>query len=318
MVTPELVSASIDEESSVLSNMTGETGRVFEFDQQHLDLALTKLDSFCPVYVKNVLGTKLHSIIFSIVTNPITDQAIKNIIKDNFNMKLFQTKKEKAFLFNVESILKATLIYYISLKKPFVPDEFTTEEELLDEYSEYTIFNSGNMDSTEIEFLLAFRNTMKLALQIIPAKRNKMLLVSVCALLEGSGRTYVAGGDQSAATCRRFQIYEHESGRKKGFPTKEKEKPIVACVCGAVILRRTMWRHNRSSKHILFCEEVGLKEKSIHDWSKSATSTVRFVGVSLPPISEAPAVPPLIIAHPSDISLLLHRPGRNMPLFPVK
>ena len=104
-------------------------------------------------------------------------------------------------------------------------------------------------------YLLTFRAMMRTALEVIPARRNKMLLIAICALLEGSGRIYITGGTQSSATSRRMIIFEQESGVRsvshlsRNQMTENDKKSLVVCGCGAIILRRTLWKHVRSLKH---------------------------------------------------------------------
>ena len=90
-------------------------------------------------------------------------------------------------------------------------------------------------------YLLTFRAMMRTALEVIPARRNKMLLIAICALLEGSGRIYITGGTQSSATSRRMKIFEQESGvRSASHPsrnqtTDNEKKSFVIYVYGAPV-----------------------------------------------------------------------------------
>jgi len=223
--------------------------------------AYKKVDSICPRAVRRVLGPKLYEIIYSTCSsNSISILSLKNLMKENFNRKLFTSKKEKEFMFNVEVTLKAAIVYYLSLQNEQGCNAFNSTDDLLQEYGLYPMFASASMDETEIQYILNFRNMLKFALQVIPANRNKMLLINICSVLEGSGRVYVTGGTQSVATSRRMQIYEHESGlqkrrrpeRRQEEVKKEKPKQMVTCSCGAVILKRTVWKHSQSKKHRLF------------------------------------------------------------------
>ena len=116
-----------------------------------------------------------------------------------------------------------------------------------------------NLDSAELKYLLVYRNMMKIALEIIPSKGHKALLMNICSILEGSGQTYSTGGTQSKATSRRVLIYQQESRKQRisltrdntGDSIKRINKHIITCnVCGSVILVRTRWKHNRSKKHL--------------------------------------------------------------------
>jgi len=131
---------------------------------------------------------------------------------------------------------------------------------------------------------------MRIALQVVPPKRNKMLIVAICSALEGSGRTYVTGGTQSMATSRRMQIFEHESGLQKrrrpmrrSIVKKDKPKLVVNCSCGAVILKRTVWKHSRSKKHRMF-ELHGLQQNWVFPTANFHLNSVSLSSSSSLPV----------------------------------
>jgi len=185
-------------------------------------------------------------------------------MKAHFNVKLFKTKNERSILFSIEVVVKAAVVYYLSVQQVSVFDKFNTVEELLGEYPSFLL---EDIDSTELQYMLTYRNMMKLALEVIPAKCNKRLLMNICATLEGSGKTYITGGTQSLSTFRRVQIYEHES---EIIPKKRPERRVVCpikpsktggtttCECGSVILLRTVWRHKKSKRHMAYLEKYGI------------------------------------------------------------
>lgn len=202
-----------------------------------------KSHSFCPRIVSELLGPRLREIISTTCASPVDELTMKTLMKKNFNKKLFRTKREKAFIFSVEVVLKSAIVFHISKTRLNIHDDIDTVDELLAEYNEYTIFNPSVMDETEMQYLLNFRNMMKVALQIIPAKRNKMLLISICSVLEGSGKIYVTGGTQSISTSRRMCIFEHESGiqkrrrpERKVVPTEKKRSRKKSSAATAVQL----------------------------------------------------------------------------------
>lgn len=221
---------------------------------------INKINSVSSRDVKIFLQPTLQKIISSTCSKPITQSTMKCLLRDNFDVKNISTKEERDLLLKAEAVLKAGLVYFLSLKSLNIHDEIDTVDEFLAVYSQYPLFSKPSIDQLEGKFLLSFRNMMKKALQVIPAKRNKHLLVTICSLLEGSGRLYVTGGTQSVATSRRLQIYEHESGEQKRrrpermrtAPKKPASKQMVTCDCGAVILKRTIWKHNQSKKHLEF------------------------------------------------------------------
>eukprot|EP01036_Dinobryon_divergens_P032787 gene32787-42445_t len=214
----------------------------------------------------NILDSQLDEIIRRVCMRSLISAPsfLRTIMTDSVDphLKFLTESADKQFLFKIEILLKATVVFFHSLLKNLViDDEMDTVEELLKEYSSHRLFLECREDPAEAQYLLNFRNFMKKALCIIPAKRNKMLLINICALLEGSRRIYITGGTQSSATTRRTIIYEHVSGlkrkcrpeRRRKFPKVVKKqvvsKEMITCSCGAYILKRTMWKHSRSKKH---------------------------------------------------------------------
>lgn len=170
---------------------------------------------------------------------------------------------------SIEKYLKAAAVYFLYLKSKSSND-VNISESFLDEYNQYPMFSSNSLDDDEVQYITKFRDMLQIAMQVIPASRNKILLIRICSALEGSGRVYVTGGTQSLATSRRMQIFEHESGLQKTRRTVKKStvvkvakpKEVVTCSCGAVVLRRTVWKHSQSKKHLLF--ELYGKQPLVH------------------------------------------------------
>lgn len=239
-----------------------------------------KINDACPEYERYVLGSLLFKFIDVSCSQQITNESFESIEAIFLEKGSVITKEIKKFQFNVEVILKACLVYGLSLQPEFYLPNYRDPSILLSEYHQYPHFSDrSRIDATEMACLLCFRRFMKISLEYIPARRNKQLLIAICALLEGSGRVYITGGTQSAATTRRTTIFEHESGLEKirrpsrskvhdedakneedgmagellvsGEDTTSKKK-LITCKCGAVILKRTMWKHNQSKRHIQF------------------------------------------------------------------
>ena len=72
----------------------------------------------------------------------------------------------------------------------------------------------------ELQYLLAFRNIIRVALLVIPPLSNKQLLLNIGGRLEGSGNEYITGTGQKICVTRRVIIYEQE-----GRVTSQKKKP---------------------------------------------------------------------------------------------
>jgi hypothetical protein len=110
----------------------------------------------------------------------------------------------------------AVIVYYMYLKNEimYTFDMFTTVEDLLEVYPEFTsMYLRPESSSTgELQVLLQFRNMMRVALTILEGKRNKQKLIQICSLLDGSDHIYRSGGYKSQYTPQRELIYarEHE------------------------------------------------------------------------------------------------------------
>ena len=215
------------------------------------------ISTLVPSDVHQVIGDRLQEMIFFACTNS-TMIGLQFIIENYFDVSAYRTVEEKSLLFTIEVVLKAAAVYYRSILPIFIFDSFNTVEELLNDYD---AFREG-IDLFEQQKLLTFRNMMKIALSIIPAKGNKRLLMCICSLLEGSSKLYASGGARSYSTSRRVLIFEKESNtlplrRHCADSTpfqqqKTRAKRLITCDCGAKILARTIWKHKKSKKHSSF------------------------------------------------------------------
>jgi hypothetical protein len=129
----------------------------------------------------------------------------KQLLKRYFNRKDFKLKKEKEDLFQAEVLLKTSIVSLMSKINYFKEFDYKTIDELITNYPEF-----NGLNTSELEYLLRFRNTMTTALRFIPARLNKKLLLDLSSKLEGSSNVYITGGQQLPATTRRVTIYEKE------------------------------------------------------------------------------------------------------------
>lgn len=113
--------------------------------------------------------------------------------------------------------LKACHVLVLALQKRMSEYKMNSVQELLLAYPQFE-----DQDPVELDRLLIFRNMMKIALLIIPAKGYKQVLLKIAGRLEGSQKDYITGGGQTKGTCRRVAVYEREGGVKA-----EKKRPVV-------------------------------------------------------------------------------------------
>mmetsp|Transcript_27308 Transcript_27308/g.38811 ORF Transcript_27308/g.38811 Transcript_27308/m.38811 type:complete len:325 (+) Transcript_27308:338-1312(+) len=223
----------------------------------------------CPQEINEHLGEKIHQIIVNIcsATSSISIESMKKLMGDHFQGKINSTKQDRSFYFSVEVLIKAAIVQYLSFTPSSIFDKLISVKELL---KEYPTFVSEHINELELQYLLTFRNMMKIALEIIPGKCNKRLLLDLCSTLEGSGRIYSTGGTQSRSTKRRVLIYEHESHMKRvprtpmsaSVPTAA-VNPHIFCECGSTIQKRTDWIHKKSKRHIAFTKKVESDNKRL-------------------------------------------------------
>lgn len=250
-------SADEDGSSSDSENSNEITGAILE---DHVGQIVSKINEICPNNVKSAVAQAMENIVNTVLSKNISKWSfdyLNSTYFDKNQIKMFRSKEEKEFEFNFEATLKAGLVFGVYLLRDDRADDIVSE------YSQYPSFTVESIDAEEIGFLTRFRNMMQVALKFIPARRNKMLLLAICSLLEGSNRMYITGGTQSLATTRRMLIFEHESGlqrsrrphRKKRDSEEERSearKATIKCTCGSIIRKRTLWKHVQSKKHILF------------------------------------------------------------------
>ena len=82
----------------------------------------------------------------------------------------------------------------------------TSVDELLRRYPDFVEVK----ERQELQYLLAFRNIIRIALLVIPPLSNKQLLLNIGGRLEGSGNEYITGTSQKICVTRRVIIYEQE------------------------------------------------------------------------------------------------------------
>jgi hypothetical protein len=107
----------------------------------------------------------------------------------------------------VERIFQTTTVYILATRKETQAIQWATVDDLLFSYPQFV-----EASDDERLRLLRFRNAMRVALSVLPAKRNKDRLLRIASKLEGAGRDYITGTGQSEDVDRRVAIYEMEGG----------------------------------------------------------------------------------------------------------
>ena len=138
----------------------------------------------------------------------INMKTTKKLAERYYDVGAFKTPEHKALFAHVSIIFKAAIVLVLSHHESHQKLLWSSTEELLAEYPEF----NEECDKEELQYLLRFRNMLRLTLLIIPAALNKEKLLKIAGRLEGSQNVYITGGGQKKEVCRRVQIYEREGG----------------------------------------------------------------------------------------------------------
>ena len=229
--------------------------------KENINSVIIKIRASYPSEIKMILGRYLNHCVQMLCEDAVSASSFEAdnvLLQEGISFLMSQYGVDDTSKFSIEVALKAAMVYSYSLDN-ILPLHERAPSQLMREYGQYPCFSEGLISEIELSYLLAFRYMMKIALRVIPANENKTLIISICATLEGSGREYSEESGDFLAFVRRLKIFEHESQNLRGAsntPPKKKQKKIITCSCGAVILRRTCWKHNMSKKHIQYHQSL--------------------------------------------------------------
>jgi len=138
-----------------------------------------------------------------------------------FDRKLFTSTEQKLVWAQIQIIFKACYILILSFqdypRSLMLPDVAS----LLRCYPEF-----NDEGSQELDWLLRFRNMLRIALLVIPAQNHKSCLIRIAACLEGSQKEYITGGGSKPAVRRREIIFERESGITPVKRPEGRKRPV--------------------------------------------------------------------------------------------
>jgi hypothetical protein len=239
-----------------------------EYPNARVELAIEHIEALYPDHFTALFRQYLRAIIINYLSyqGDINMASLKELMKSypdiiNFKSSMISGKE---FLFLVEVFVKAAVVYYLSLREIKIFEMIHTPEELMEDYPS---FSAAVLSADELQYLIRYCNMMKLAVEVIPAKGNKRLMMTICSLLEGSGKVYTTGSTQSSSTSRRVLIYEQESGLQPTRRTtprhvlSRRAEDFFSCPCGAVILLRTVQSHQKSKRHVAYLLSKKRKEE---------------------------------------------------------
>jgi hypothetical protein len=152
-----------------------------------------------------LVATKLREAIRDTDTIEINTKTTEKVAERYFDAKSFKTPEQRLALTQIELIFKTSYILILSHKDENRALLWHDMKTLFNTYPEFV-----NADPHEQQLLLRYRNACRIALTVIPARRNKALIMKIAERLEGSQKDYITGGGQSTEVKRRVQIYEKE------------------------------------------------------------------------------------------------------------
>jgi hypothetical protein len=149
----------------------------------------------------------------------ITKDYMKKAIKDYFDVKEYKTKEQKIAIDQVQLMIQTALVLELTTRPEMSGMQWTNTEKLIAEYPGFS-----SLPAEELDMLLAFRNTVKVALTVLPAHRNKARLLHIGGKAGGISTEYITGTGQSAEVDRRVAIYEQEGGEAAEHRSSRKRK----------------------------------------------------------------------------------------------
>lgn len=134
------------------------------------------------------------------------DDTLKRI----YSVDSFQRKELRPFWERMRHIMTACKLFLLADTRAAQVYKMHQVTELFELYPEFvSLIETG--DSVELEYLLRFRNFMKLGCVVVVGK-PKIFLLRVVERLEGADNQYITGKGQTDATDRRVLIFARESG----------------------------------------------------------------------------------------------------------
>lgn len=156
-------------------------------------------------FFDQLIADKLKLLIRDTNRIEIDTKTTRKLTERYYDVSGFTTEKDKAILSQIHVVLRTAYVLILSYSPENRALFYNSIDELKTNYPQFR-----DQDEEELKFLLHFRNYMKLALKIIPARLSKQLLLRIVARLEGSGKEYITGGGQKQCVTRRVEIYEKE------------------------------------------------------------------------------------------------------------
>jgi hypothetical protein len=176
-----------------------------EIHQRIFDELKSSFSDF--VFFDRLVADKLKQAISDSNVIELNMKTTKKVAERYFDVESFKTKELKLVFAQIQLIFKACYVLILSYHEYPRSLFWNSVDDLLAKYPQFSICSDE-----ERQLLLNFRNMVKVALMLIPARLNKQCILKVAGRLEGSQNEYITGGGQKPAVTRRVEIYEGEGG----------------------------------------------------------------------------------------------------------
>eukprot|EP01036_Dinobryon_divergens_P037332 gene37332-48820_t len=170
-------------------------------------------------FFDSLIGEKLWLFLQHSNSFEITEASTKRCVERYYDVSSFDdpTKPERKIVLNqIRLVFKCCTVLLLGYHPLLRSYRWTSIDELIRRYPDFVEIE----EMRELQYLLAFRNIIRVALLVIPPLSNKQLLLNIGGRLEGSGHEYITGTGQKICVTRRVIIYEQE-----GRVTSQKKKP---------------------------------------------------------------------------------------------
>ena len=194
---------------------------ILSAEDQHSIFILIKSYFSDLYYFDSLISSKLLLAIQDSCSTNIDVRATEKVAERYFDRKLFTSTEQKLVWAQIRVTFKACYILILSYqdypRSLMLPDVSS----LLQCYPEFK-----DEGFQELEWLLRFRNMLRIALLVIPAENHKSCLIRIAASLEGSRKEYITGGGRKPAVQRREIIFERESGISPVKRPEGRKRPV--------------------------------------------------------------------------------------------
>lgn len=177
---------------------------------------------------------------------------------------------------------------------------YTSTDQLIQDFDSFASIT----DLKELQYLLAFRNYLVIALRIVPAKGNKIFLLKVIERLEGSEEEYITGTGQKPAVTRRISIYEKEGNikaktYKNGSNSNNNSSANLVDLANGSGSDKKMSKRKRQHEQpavSVYSQSVAMEEEVLEDggidglWNSPPSTLAQPASI--------PTFPPLVTAPP--------------------